>query len=42
MFYVETLKRLNEHVKNNDEIPAEDKEKAKKIIEELLSLLALY
>lgn len=42
MFYIQTLKNLYEHVKNNSEISADEKEKAKELIAELTRLLAMY
>lgn len=42
MFYLQTLKKLYEHIKNNKEIPEEEKAKAKNLVEELTRLLAVY
>lgn len=42
MFYLQTLKKLYENIKANNEIPKEEKEKAEKLINELTHLLALY
>lgn len=40
--YLETIKRMIESVKNNSEMPQEEKEKALKLLGELANLLALY
>lgn len=42
MFYLQTIKRMYEHIKNNAEIPQEEKNKALELLNELSSLLALY
>lgn len=42
MFYLEMLKKLYSHIVNNAEIPEEEKGKAKELIKELTSLLAIY
>ena len=42
MFYLQNIKNLIESVKNNNELPSDDKEKAIKLLNELASLLALY
>ena len=42
MSYLETIKRLNESIKNNPEIPEEDKAKAKELLNELSRIVAFY
>lgn len=42
MFYLETIKKLYESVKNNHEIPEEEKEQIKELLNRLSNLLALY
>lgn len=42
MFYLQTIKKLYEHVKNNNEIPQDEKIKVKKLLDELSRVLALY
>lgn len=42
MFYLQTIKKLYEQVKNNNEIPEEEKAKAKQLLEDLSRLLAIY
>ena len=42
MFYLLTIKKLYEHVKNNTEIPADEKSKVKKLLDEVSRILALY
>lgn len=42
MFYLQTIKNLGASIKNNDEIPAEEKAKAQQLLGELARLLALY
>lgn len=42
MSYMETIKRLNESVKNNTEMTEQEKERAKKLLSELANILALY
>lgn len=42
MFYLQTIKKLYDHIKNNNEIPHDEKEKAKKLLDELSRLLAMY
>lgn len=40
--YLQTIKFLNESIKNNREIPAEEKEKASALLGELARIVALY
>jgi hypothetical protein len=42
MFYLETIKKLYESIKNDPEISPEDKAKVKEHIKELSNILALY
>lgn len=42
MFYLQTIKNLYESVKNNDEIPQEEKEKVKELLDKLSNILAMY
>lgn len=42
MTYLETIKKLAESIKNNPEMSEEEKEKAKKLLNELVNILALY
>ena len=42
MFYLQTIKRLYENIKNNSEISEEDKTRAKELLDELARLLAVY
>jgi hypothetical protein len=42
MFYLQKIKKLYECIKNNNEIPQEEKEKAKELLDKLSCLLALY
>ena len=42
MFYLETIKKLYESIKNNPEISEEEKSKAKELLNELSNLLAMY
>lgn len=42
MFYLQTIKSLYESVKNNEEIPQEEKEKVRELIKELSNILAMY
>jgi hypothetical protein len=42
MFYIEAIKRLSENIKNNSEIPEEEKKKAANLLGELARLLAMY
>lgn len=42
MSYLNTIKIMYEHIKNNNEISEEEKEKAKKLLDELSRLLAFY
>lgn len=42
MSYMETIKRLNESVKNNTEMTEQERERAKKLLSELANILALY
>ncbi len=42
MYYLETIKRIGEHIKNNTEISEEDKKQATALLGELARLLATY
>jgi hypothetical protein len=42
MSYLETIKKLNENIKNNPEITEEEKAQAKELLNKLTSLLATY
>lgn len=42
MFYLQTLKKLFQHISDNGEISANDKAKAKDLINELIKILAMY
>ena len=42
MFYLNTIKNLIENIKNNNEIPENEKEKAIELLGNLARLLALY
>lgn len=42
MFYLQTIKKLCESIKNNNEISEQDKEKATALLDELARLLATY
>lgn len=42
MFYLQAIKRLYEHIKNNNEIPKDEKAKALGLLNELSRLLAVY
>jgi hypothetical protein len=42
MFYLDTIKRMQEHIKNNNEISEAEKTKAKELLNELARLLAFY
>jgi hypothetical protein len=42
MSYLETIKRLYESIKNNDEISDQEKDQCKELLNKLSNLLALY
>lgn len=42
MSYLESLKRLYNNIKNNKEIPEEEKARVKELIDELTRILAVY
>jgi hypothetical protein len=42
MFYLETIKKLYESIKNNNEIDEQDKAKSKELLDKLANLLACY
>ncbi len=42
MFYLQTIKKLSESIKNSKEISERDKAKAKELLNELARLLAMY
>lgn len=42
MFYLQTIKKMLESIKNNNEISEKDKTKAKELLNELSRLLAVY
>ena len=42
MFYLQTIKRMLESIKENNEISTTDKARAKELLDELARLLAMY
>ena len=42
MFYLQTINKMYEHIKNNPEIPEAEKTQAKELLNKLSNLLALY
>lgn len=42
MSYLQTIKRLYENIKNNNEISGKDKARAKELLDELARILAEY
>ncbi len=42
MSYLETIKKMYEHIKNNPEISADEKVQARELLSKLSSLLAIY
>lgn len=42
MFYLETIKKLYGSIKNNSEIPQEEKKTAEELLTKLSNLLMLY
>ena len=42
MFYMDCIKRLNESIKNNNEIPKEEKQEAAELLQRLANLLWRY
>lgn len=42
MFYLQTIKRMLESIKENNEISGKDKARAKELLDELARLLAVY
>ena len=42
MFYLNAIKRLYDHIKNNNEIPEAERQKAKELLNELSRLLVAY
>ena len=42
MFYMQEIKKLGENIKNNNEIPKEEKKKAANLLGKLAQLLAMY
>ena len=42
MFYLQTIKKMLESIKSNNEISEKDKARAKELLDELARLLAVY
>lgn len=42
MFYLQTIKRMLESIKENKEISGKDKARAKELLDELARILAVY
>ena len=42
MLYLQTIKKMLESIKNNEEVSEKDKTRAKELLNELARLLAVY